>query len=77
MSEELGKAIAGVRDEIDAIDNELLALLNRRAICAQRIGEIKAQHGEAGFVYRPEREAQILRRLQELNPGPLGNDNVN
>ncbi|MBK1679144.1 prephenate dehydratase [Rhodocyclus tenuis] len=76
MSEELRKAIGGVRDEIDAIDNELLALLNRRASCAQRIGEIKAQHGEAGFVYRPEREAQILRRLQELNPGPLGNDNV-
>ena len=76
MSEELSKAIGVVRAEIDAIDDQLLQLLNERARCAQRVGEIKAQHGEAGFVYRPEREAQILRRLQEANPGPLANDNV-
>ncbi|MQY50376.1 prephenate dehydratase [Rhodocyclus tenuis] len=76
MSDALQKALSQVRDEIDSIDADLLALLNRRARCAQHVGEIKSQHGDAGFVYRAEREAQILRRLQELNPGPLPNDNV-
>ncbi|MGB0127033.1 MAG: chorismate mutase, partial [Rhodocyclaceae bacterium] len=50
MSEELRR----LREEIDAIDNEVLGRLSRRAQLAHRIGEIK--HGN---VYRPEREAQV------------------
>src|SRR5574343_1003871 len=73
---DLQKALAGVRTEIDRIDGELLALLNERARCAQRVGEIKAEHGEAGHIYRPEREAQVLRRLQDANAGPLPNENI-
>jgi chorismate mutase/prephenate dehydratase len=76
MNDELEKKLAVVRSEIDVIDTELLDLLNRRARCAQQVGEIKAQHGEAGFVYRPEREAQVLRRIQEVNRGPLSNESV-
>ena len=70
------KALAVVRNDIDRIDGELLQLLNERARCAQRVGEIKAEHGEGGHIYRPEREAQVLRRLQELNPGPLPSENI-
>jgi chorismate mutase/prephenate dehydratase len=73
---DLQKALAGVRAEIDGIDSELLRLLNERARCAQKVGEIKAEHGEAGHIYRPEREAQVLRRLQDANPGPLPNENI-
>src|SRR5512145_777083 len=76
MSDDLQKALAGVRAEIDRIDGELLKLLNERARCAQKVGEIKAEHGEAGHIYRPEREAQVLRRLQESNPGPLPGENI-
>ena len=76
MSDELQKALAGVRTEIDAIDLELLRLLNARARCAQKVGEIKAEHGDAGYIYRPEREAQVLRRLQDVNPGPLPGENI-
>jgi chorismate mutase/prephenate dehydratase len=76
MSDDLQKALAGVRSEIDGIDAELLHLLNQRARCAQKVGEIKAEHGEAGHIYRPEREAQVLRRLQDANPGPLPNENI-
>ena len=76
MSDELQKKLSGVRTEIDSIDEQLLALLNRRARCAQEVGEIKASHGEAGFIYRPEREAQVLRRIQDLNPGPLSNESL-
>ena len=60
--EELGTLRAG----IDGIDVELLRLINERAKLARRIGEIK--HGN---IYRPEREAQVLRRVAERNPGPL------
>lgn len=55
-----------LRDGIDALDRQVLELINRRAQLAHRIGEIK--HGN---IYRPEREAQVLRRLAETNPGPL------
>lgn len=55
-----------LRDGIDAIDNQVLQLLSQRAKLAQRVGEIK--HGN---IYRPEREAQVLRRIAETNPGPL------
>jgi len=76
MSDDLKKELGDVRGEIDAIDAQLLALLNDRARCAQKVGEIKAAHGEGGFIYRPEREAQVLRRIQEMNKGPLPSDSV-
>lgn len=76
MSDELQQKLAIVRAEIDAIDAQLIELLNRRAKCAQQVGEIKASHGAAGYIYRPEREAQVLRRIQEINPGPLSNESV-
>jgi chorismate mutase/prephenate dehydratase len=59
--------IVSLRERIDALDDELLRLINERAAIARRVGEIKGE----GPVYRPEREAQILRRLQAANPGPL------
>ncbi|MDX9716257.1 MAG: chorismate mutase, partial [Thauera sp.] len=68
MSDELLK----LRNEIDRIDEEILARLADRARCAQRVGEIK----RGVMYYRPEREAQVLRRLAELNPGPLSADAV-
>jgi chorismate mutase / prephenate dehydratase len=58
--------LAGLRERIDALDDELLRLLSQRAQHAHRIGVIK--HGN---LYRPEREAQVLRRITEMNPGPL------
>jgi chorismate mutase / prephenate dehydratase len=56
-----------LRARIDALDERLLKLLSARARLAQRVGTLK--RGVA--VYRPEREAQILRRVAELNQGPL------
>src|SRR5450432_3849753 len=60
------------RDDIDAIDRELLKLLNERARQAQVIGSLKG----GGPAYRPEREAQVLRALQEQNAGPLPDESV-
>jgi chorismate mutase / prephenate dehydratase len=60
------------RDKIDAIDAEVLNLVNERAKLAREIGGLK----EDGVIYRPERESQILRRLQSQNAGPLSDDAV-
>ena len=60
------------RDKIDAIDDEVLKLVNARAKLARQIGGLK----EDGVIYRPEREAQVLRRLQAQNQGPLENEAV-
>lgn len=59
--------IESLRREIDAIDDELLQLLNRRAALARRIGESKG----GAMPYRPERESEILRSLEKRNAGPL------
>ena len=64
--------IARLRGEIDSLDSELLILVNRRAGLARRVGELK--HGAPA--YRPEREAEILRRIAVDNPGPLAAERV-
>jgi chorismate mutase/prephenate dehydratase len=63
------KTLADLRVQIDAVDQELLALLNRRAGLAHEVGEIKRAEGSP--VFRPEREAQVIAGLQAANPGPL------
>src|SRR3954469_11358274 len=68
------KDLAQLRSGIDAVDRELLKLLNQRAALANQVGELK--RAEGSVVYRPEREAQVINNLQSLNPGPLKNRNV-
>ena len=64
--------LAELRLAIDAVDDELLALLNRRAGLTIEVGDVKRAAGAtAAEFYRPDREAQILRRLLGANPGPL------
>ena len=64
--------IERLRREIDALDDELLKLINRRAAAASRIGALKA----GAPAYRPERESEILRRVAQNNPGPLAAERV-
>ena len=72
MAETDGTADSGLlalRDRIDAVDRELLALLNRRASLALEVGELKKREGSVAF--RPEREAQVIEGLKAANGGPL------
>jgi chorismate mutase/prephenate dehydratase len=62
--------IAKHRAAIDALDEKVVALLNERASHASAIGKLKANGG----AYRPEREAEVLRRVAGANRGPLAND---
>lgn len=62
------------RDRIDAIDRQILALLNERAQCANAIGAIKKELGMP--VYVPSREEEVLSNVTEANRGPLTSDAV-
>ena len=63
-----------LRQRIDSVDRDLLALLNQRAQLALAVGELKKQEGSA--VFRPEREAQVIEGLKSLNSGPLATNSV-
>jgi chorismate mutase len=57
------------RSEIDAIDSELLGLLNQRASLAVKVGQSKRLTGVA--LYDPLREEEVIERARQANPGPL------
>jgi len=59
------KTLDDCRNAIDAIDNQILKLLNQRMDVVHRVGEIKHESGTA--VYRPEREKAIIERLTSLS----------
>lgn len=79
-----------IRAQIDAIDDQLLSLMNARANCAQQVAAAKQSSEESAdnasdaideksntvVFYRPEREAQILRRMMAENSGPLHNEQI-
>jgi len=65
-----------LRDRIDDLDGQIQVLLNERARYAQEVAEAKREaEGEVVF-YRPEREAEVLRRVRERNQGPLSDDEI-
>ena len=62
------------RKKIDEVDTAVLHLLNLRAGFAIEVGRLK---GEGGLSLRtPERERQIVERMQAQNPGPLDGEAV-
>lgn len=63
--------LSGLRAAIDTLDGEILTQLNARAVLARKVGSLKA-----GQAYRPEREADVLRRIKEMNTGPLPDEVV-
>ena len=63
-----------LRDRIDAIDEQILQLINQRASCALEVAKTKIAQGEQGTFYRPDRESLVLRRIMDLNQGPLSDD---
>jgi len=60
-----------LRESIDRVDDRILEALNERARLARAVGSLKV-----GQAYRPEREAQVLTRIKQRNPGPLSGETV-
>jgi len=76
MSEE--KELGALRDQIDALDQKIQMLINERAQCAQDVAHVKEKYanGEAIQFYRPEREAQVLRKVMARNEGPIADEDM-
>ena len=70
-TDEAAAALGGIRQRIDAVDEQIQALINERARYAQQVGISKGELAAAVDYYRPEREAEVLRRVVERNDGPL------
>jgi chorismate mutase/prephenate dehydratase len=72
-----GVSLASIRERIDGVDERIHALLNERAQLAKQVGESKNAEGmTTAEFYKPEREAQVLRKALERNRGPLRNEEV-
>ena len=69
MSDE--KGLKELRNKLDAIDDQILDLLNNRMELVHQVGVLKANSG--GAIYRPEREKEIIKRLETRNKGLLNN----
>ena len=63
-----------LRLRLDAIDGQVLALLSERARAVLDIGDHKRKHGLP--IHVPERENNVVKRLQTDNPGPLHGDAI-
>jgi len=61
--------ISDWRLEIDKIDEQLVALINKRAAAAKAIGELKRKRNLP--VYEPGRENTVFDHVRAVNPGPL------
>ncbi len=64
-----------LRESIDALDSQLLDLINKRAGYAQKVAIVKEELGDEIY-FKPEREAKILRSVMERNNGPLKNEEI-
>ena len=70
------KKLEKIRADIDSLDKRILDLISDRAGLAQEIAKIKMTSSESFEFYRPEREAQILRKIIEHNKGPLSEEEM-
>lgn len=67
--------LLAIREKIDRLDNEIQELITQRAECAKEVGRVKQESDDAIF-YRPEREAQVLKKVKERNKGVLPDDEM-
>jgi len=72
--EEALQELARCRDEIDAIDLRILALLNERAKVVDVIGAVKRKARMP--IYEPKREDEVFRNVMQGNGGPLSHSAV-
>ena len=71
-----GDDLTKVRDEIDQLDERIQALISERARLAFRVRASKGESMHAVDFYRPEREAEVLRKVLERNDGPMRDEEM-
>jgi len=70
-----GDALAALRGKIDAVDERIQQLIAERAGLAKEVGVLKGLTQTVEY-YRPEREAQVLRKVVDRNDGPLRDEEM-
>ena len=71
MEQDNSKQLAALRSQIDSIDQQIQQMISARADVARQVAQAKNAKDKGASYYRPEREAQVLRRVVERNEGPL------
>ena len=71
MSHPNPQSLTDLRRAIDAVDDQVLALLNRRAGLAADVGRLKSETAPEALFHAPKREREILARLEAENAGPF------
>ncbi|MFV0422028.1 prephenate dehydratase [Oleidesulfovibrio sp.] len=74
LSDRTQQRMQGVREEIDALDSDLLELLNRRAELSLEVGRIKRD--DPGVIFKPFRERDVLEKLRTNSRGPLPEEHL-
>ncbi|MDQ7031975.1 MAG: prephenate dehydratase [Desulfonauticus sp.] len=67
-------SLEDIRKKLNEIDQNLVELLNKRAELSLEVGKIKAQSDD--LVFKPFREREILKKIQQINPGPLPSEHL-
>lgn len=65
-----------IRQQIDQVDEQIHLLINQRAGLAETVAKAKFSQESNPVFYRPEREAQVLRKVMERNQGPLSDETI-
>ena len=68
--------LAEIRERINGIDEQIQTLINDRAKIAQQVGVAKGELAFAVDYYRPEREAEVLRKVLDRNKGPMRDEEM-
>ena len=66
--------ISDWRKKIDELDEQIVALISKRAEAAKAIGELKRRTELP--VYEPKREQIVFEHVRKVNPGPLGDAEI-
>lgn len=70
----MNKKINNLRQEIDLIDEQLLAILTKRAYLCEQVQQIKTQANIA--IVNPTREQQIITKVQQHNQSKISTNNI-
>lgn len=68
--------LSSLRTRIDELDEKIQSLISERAALAQHVAQVKHANGEQLECYRPEREAEVLRKVAIRNQGPLASEEI-
>ncbi|CAA3708060.1 P-protein [Candidatus Portiera aleyrodidarum] len=70
------KDLKKLRKYIENIEKQIVNLISKRAICAQKVAKIKLSKEPKLKPSSPDRENQILRTIKKYNKGPLDNKEI-